>query len=205
MRVSAAGPQESDRLERQHAPGSAAVGDYADAGGDFAHPGLKLSQGDVQGAGDVAVGELVGRPDVQKRHQPVRHPLLQRCERHGFQGVASVKVVVDDCLDAVGVTFAHRAQGGDEVKHVISGEPVNHLFATPLPHHQPDAAQRLQVLRCIGDGEAGLRRQGFNALLTLREVFEQVQAVCIAETPGDLGEGGEEVELGGQVGSPVPA
>jgi hypothetical protein len=61
------------------------------------------------------------------------------------------------------------------------------------------------VLRCIGDGEAGLRRQGFNVLLTLREVFEQVQAVCIAETPGDLGEGGEKVELGGQVGSPVPA
>ena len=94
------------------------------------------------------------------------------------------------------MALADRAQGSGQVEYVVSGQSIDHLLAPPLASDETDAAQGLQMLRGVGDGEAGLHGEDFDAFLALREVFEQVQPVGVAEPAGDLGEGREEVELG---------
>jgi hypothetical protein len=58
------------------------------------------------------------------------------------------------------------------------------------------------VLRSVGEGQAGLGRQRLDALFALREVLQQVEAVGVAQAARDVGEGGEEIEFGGQDQAP---
>ena len=205
MRAAAGLSQERDGLERQHAPGTPAVGDDVDARRQLIQSRLQLGERNVQRPRKMPVSKLVRRANVEQGDEAVRHPLFQRGEAHGLKGVARLEVVIDHGLDAVGMALADRAQGGGEVEDIVPGQAIDHLLAAALAGDQSHPAQGLQVLRGVGDGQVGLGRQGLDGLLALREVFEQVQTVGVAEPAGDLGEGGEEVELGGQGGSPVAA
>jgi hypothetical protein len=58
------------------------------------------------------------------------------------------------------------------------------------------------MLRGVGESQARLGGQRLDALLALREVLEQVEAMGVAQAAGDVCEGGEEVEFGGQAQAP---
>jgi hypothetical protein len=58
------------------------------------------------------------------------------------------------------------------------------------------------VLRGVCERQARLGGQRLDALLALGEVLKQVEAMGVAQAAGDVGEGGEEVEFGGQAQAP---
>lgn len=47
---------------------------------------------------------------------------------------------------SVGMTLAHRSQGGDKVKNVLIADPVDDLLAPARADDKPDAARGLQML-----------------------------------------------------------
>ena len=82
------------------------------------------------------------------------------------------------------------------VKHGVIRQAVEHELGLPPRCHEPRTPQVLQVLRGVGDREAGPFRQRLDAALALGHELQQLEAMLVRHRLGDGGELGIEGAFG---------
>src|SRR5256885_1231023 len=83
-----------DRLERENAIRTTAIGDDFAADREFAQALLQFAERDIEGAGKMPERKLIFRPHVENRDKAVAQPRDQFLSRHRLQRVA--------CMEGVG-------------------------------------------------------------------------------------------------------
>ena len=78
-----------------------------------------------------------------------------------------------------------RAQQFD---HRPVAQPVEDPLAVAARAHEAGAPQHLQVLRGVGQREAGELGQALDRALALRRMFQQFQPISLAQHAGQFGE-----------------
>lgn len=66
----------------------------------------------------------------------------------------------------------------------IIRKPVQHKLSLAARDHKAGAAQMLEVLRGVGDGEPAARGQRLDAAVALRHEFEKLKAMLVRDRLG---------------------
>ena len=164
-------------LVGQDAVGTAAVGDDLLARIERRQAPLKLGQRDVDGARQVAEGELILRADVEHGDDSVPQPAHQLGPRDRLERVAICKVAAHDPLDLGRLCLGDAPQRRDEIQHGIVGQPIEDELAVTPRRDQPAAPHVLQVLRGVGHGQLQPVGQHLDAALALRQLLQKLKAM----------------------------
>ena len=136
----------------------------------------------------MPAGELVFRPDVEDGRSPAAQAIDQLIARYRLEPVASPEIARHHARDFSAVALADAAEGGEQTHHLVTTEPIVDAFAVASALHKRSAAQKLQMPRCVGEGEARAGRQILDAALALPEMFEQFEPMRMGKRVSDLGE-----------------
>ena len=87
------------------------------------------------------------------------------------------------------VALADAAESTEQPDYrVVARQLIIDALAVAAALDERGAAEKLQVSRCIGEGEARTGRQILDAALALSEMFEQFEPMRVGKRMGDLGE-----------------
>ena len=146
----------------------------------------------------MAKAELVLRSHVEHGDEPVLEPRKQILSRYRLQFVAGAEVARQDLLNFRSIALAYTPERSQEENNfLIASQAVEHPFAVASGLRQPRTPQYLEVTRGVGEGQAGSSREILDAPLALSQVFQQFQAVGVAERLCNLGQARENSLLGG--------
>lgn len=123
-------------------------------GRQFAEPLEQFIGGDVEGPGQVALREFVGRPHVQQRHAAFAQAAEQFVARDGLEAVATILAVGHQATDLAAVVLRHGPERIEQPGDRRGAEPVIHMLAIAPGRNETGAAQLLQMLRSVGDRQA---------------------------------------------------
>ena len=123
----------------------------------------------------MAHRELVRWTAVEDCDRSFGHPLGQIFAANRFGGVSAIRQAAQDTLDPCEIAFRHQADQVHQGQRPCIAQPVDNGLSITATGHQTGAAQRLKMLRGIGDGEAGLVGQCLHTPLPLRDLFQQHQ------------------------------
>src|SRR5437870_1183526 len=114
-----------DRIERENAIRTTAIGDDFAADREFAQALLQFAERDIEGAGKMPERKLVFRPHVENRDKAVTQPRDQLLSRYRLQRVACMEIVGHDTIDLGYVSLAHASERPHQVNHlIVASEPV---------------------------------------------------------------------------------
>ena len=137
----------------------------------------------------MPIGELVFRPDVEDGRSSGAQAVEQLIARNRLELVASPEIACHDARDFSAVALADAAESAEQPDYrVVAGQPIIDALAVAAALDERGAAQKLQVSRCIGEGEARTGREILDAALALSEMFEQFEPMRVGKRMGDLGE-----------------
>ena len=88
--------------------------------------------------------------------------------------------------------LADAAQRAEQPNHhIVANEPIIDPFTCTTALNEHSAAEKLQIPKRVSNSEARACNQILDAALTLPEMFEQFEPMCVGERVGDLGETSE--------------
>lgn len=141
--------------------------------------------------------EFVGGPDIEQRHAAFAQPAQQFVARDGFEAVAPVLAVGNQAPHLTAIVLRHRVQRVEQAGDRRGAQAVVHMLAVAAGGHESRPAQLLQMLRRVGHRQASQFSQPLDRTLTLRDVFQQDQAMGIAQGAGKFGQFGGKRGLDG--------
>ncbi|CCJ07270.1 Hypothetical protein BN69_1819 [Methylocystis sp. SC2] len=103
----------------------------------------------------MAERKLVFRPHVQHRVRPVADSLEQLVARYGLQPFSVIEIAAHDAFDFRDFAFRQPTERRQKIERGFIGKPIVDEFAVASRAHQAGAAHVLEMLRGVGDGEAG--------------------------------------------------
>ncbi len=148
------GAQQLDRLQRQDAVGSAAVGHDLPAVRQLGQARLELAQRQRNGPRDVAGPVLLGRPDVDHGDAAASHALEQLLAIHCLEAVPPLQEAAHDLIDVGEPLLREDAHVAEEGADRWIGDPADHALAVLAALDQAGAAQDLQVAGRVRDRQA---------------------------------------------------
>src|SRR5215475_8694825 len=128
------------------------------------------------------------RTNVENCYGPGAHPFAQLLARDRLQTVTLVEKPVHHLLDLSDVAFGNLSQRREHIENSVIGQAVPNVLAVAARGHEPGAPQMLQMLRGVGDRQPRFLRQILDAALALSELFQQLEAVRMAQGLRDGGE-----------------
>ena len=136
----------------------------------------------------MPAGELIFRPDVEDSRGPAAQSVEQLIARNRLELVASPEIACHHARDFGAVALADPAESAEQRDYrIVAGQPIEDPLAVAAALDECGAAEKLQVSRCIGEGEARTGRQILDAALALSEMFEQFEPMRVGKRMGDLG------------------
>ena len=108
------------------------------------------------------------------------------CDR--LERAPSLEVLARHALDLREPRPRERAQRDEEVRDLLVGQPVLDVEALLLRLDEPRRAQDLEVLRRVGDGDAGLLGERLDGARALAEQVEQLEPLRGRDRLADAGE-----------------
>ena len=133
--------------------------------------------------------KLVFRPNVEDGRSPAAQAVEQLIAGYRLELVARAEIPGHHARDFGAVPLADTAEGGEQTHHhLVAGEAIIDALTVATTLDKGRTAEKLQMPRGIGEGEAGAGRQILDAALALPEMFEQFEPMRMGERVGDLRE-----------------
>jgi hypothetical protein len=185
MRFEAMCTEQLNRFIGKHAVWSTTVGDHLDPFLQGWKERLKFGDGGGPRTGNVSGLKLGLWTHVEQHGLATLEPDLQFLEADGF--IVTREAAGDETINFSEARLSEVAQILPEWKCTF-GQPVKCEYTFTALLKQAGGVQHLQVLAGVGNGQVGFSGQVFNAAFTLREQFEQFEAVVVGERFADTGE-----------------
>lgn len=115
---------------------------------------------------------------------------------HRFQRVEPVEVVRNDTAHLGAAVFGIAPQCAQQFDHGTVPQSVEDPLAVAARAHETGASQYLEVLRDVGEREAGELGQTLDTPLALRRMLQQFEPVSLAQHARQFGELFENLGLG---------
>jgi hypothetical protein len=141
--------------------------------------------------------EFVLGTHIENCRRPGSQSIQQLGARHRLQLVPSAEIARHDAsyLGAVSLADpAERVQEADD--DMFARQPIENPLPFTPSFDKGRAAKKLQVPRCVRHHQPRPGGEVFDAPLALAKMFEQFEAMGVAERLGDLGEAGEHALFG---------
>ena len=139
--------------------------------------------------------EFIFRPHVENRDRARARSLQKLFARHRLQAVALVEIAAHHALDLGHVALGDPAQRRQQFENGVVGQPVVDELSVAPVCHQAGAPHLLEMLRGVGDRQAGAIRQHLDAALALRQLLQQLEPMGMPERFRDGGKLGEQRQL----------
>lgn len=178
------GLEDPDRAQRHRTVRAAAIGDDLPIAGELLEPRTQLVERDAARARQIARAVLLLRPHVEQRHLAASDQRKQLVPLGGREGAKLTAQAVQLRKDG----FGELTDGAEEERHAVSGETILDVLPLALCSNQARGAHLLQVLRRVGQGDAGGVREHLHASRALPEQIEQLQADGARERLSDAGQ-----------------
>src|SRR5579863_9956260 len=136
--------------------------------------------------------ELVRRAHVQHGHRASADQLQELLAGNRLQSVELVKIAPDNTVDLGNVALGEPSQCRKNIQYAVVGQCVINESSLTARRQQSRSSQMLQVLGGVRDRQPGAARQNLHRALTLRKLFQQFEAMRMAERFRDRGELGEQ-------------
>ncbi|MNT30019.1 hypothetical protein D3C72_1657900 [compost metagenome] len=187
--------QDRDRVEGQRAVRPAAIGNDFRSRRQLGKASFKLVDRNIDRTGKMARSEFILRADIQQRDAAFPHPQQQLFTRNRLKAVWPILTIGDEATDLGTIVLGVLAQGREQADHRTGSQPIKHALAVPPGLDKAGASQLLQMLRGVGDAEAGQLGEALHRAFALGDVLEQKQALGARKRAGELGKFFENVKL----------
>ena len=115
--------------------------------------------------------EFIRRADVEDGDHAGARIFQELLARDRLHTVTVVEVAADHALHFGNIALGDPAQRCHEIEHSLIGERVEDELPLASCRYDAGAPHVLQVLRRVGDGEAGSLRDHLDGALALRQLL----------------------------------
>lgn len=136
--------------------GSAAVGDNLGARGECWRDAVKIGKRHIPRTRDVTHRKFIRRPHIKYGNGALRDACSQFVAGDGLDSIGAIAQAAQNALDLCKIALRHHTDQVHQLERPCIAQPVDHGLSLTVTGDQAGAAQRLQMLRGISDGEAGL-------------------------------------------------
>src|SRR5712691_6205842 len=164
-----------NRFVGEDAVRAAAIGDKFLRGVELGEARFELAERDVHGARQMSQREFIRRPDIEDGHRARARHFQKRFARNRLEAVTIIEIAADHPIHLGNVLLGNPAQRRQEIEHGLVGERVEDELALAPSDHDPHAPHLLQVLRRVGDRQAGSLRQDLDVPLALSQLLQELE------------------------------
>ena len=155
---------------------------------DAASDPVCAGPGRSSSAGQMAGGELFGRPNVEYRDEAFTCPVEQFLSWHRLQIVLCREVEPHDPLDLGQMRLADLAERLEQPDDFVARKPAEDILAPLSAQDEARLAQLLQMLRGVGHRHPGHGGELVDGALALREKLEEFEPRAARQRGANAGE-----------------